>query len=364
MSINKLADNITQGVSSRITSEKDALQFVLEELDAAREGNDVAKLFVRESGFNESEYEEAMQNSYESIDGVNGPQQYLLKSIFEFSDDVDFMVKLRIQVVKNIIDEWELKNNTEIRIDNLMNSLKNILIDDASVIPALTPNIPVPASAEMRHIHTRTENISSAKRKIATLSEFTKNDAEEIIIKSLQSDEINNSITKNYSVCETDLTVNKVAKLKKSTINEDDYETLKESPFIIFILMAFADGKVDQKETASLAKVIMNPSIFGSDFLVKIIQDSIPQLTFTAIPECLSAIIDNNPDYFKKLQEIRIVIDKNFEEDEANHFKKALIRVGYKIADASGGFFGLGSRVCKEEKQMLKTIAHILDVTI
>lgn len=143
----------------------------------------------------------------------------------------------------------------------------------------------------------------------------------------------------------------------------DSYELLKEAPFIIFILMALADGEIDLKETTALAEVVLKPEMFGNDFLVQLIRDAIPQITEKSIPECLSSIMNENPDYEKKLQEIRKVIDEHLDSESALEFKKSLIKLGYKIADASGGLFGFGSRVCKQEKEMLKAIASILGVT-
>jgi len=143
----------------------------------------------------------------------------------------------------------------------------------------------------------------------------------------------------------------------------DGYELLKEAPFIIFILMALADGEIDLKETTALAEVVLKPEMFGNDFLVQLIRDAIPQITEKSIPECLSSIMNENPDYESKLNEIRILIDENLDRESALEFKKALIKLGYKIADASGGLFGFGSRVCKQEKAMLKAIASILGVT-
>ncbi|WP_321405867.1 hypothetical protein [Tolumonas auensis] len=146
-------------------------------------------------------------------------------------------------------------------------------------------------------------------------------------------------------------------------IDYEDYELLKEAPFIIFILMAFADGKIDLKETKALAEVVLNPDMFQNDFLVQLIRDAIPEINHTSIPQCLAPIMNNNPDYVEKLNNLKRAIDKNLNTSEALEFKKALINLGYKIADASGGLFGMGNRVCKQEKQMLRTIASILGVT-
>jgi hypothetical protein len=46
----------------------------LDELDAARQGNNEAMSFVNKSGFYPFGYTDEMQNSFEEADCVNGPQ--------------------------------------------------------------------------------------------------------------------------------------------------------------------------------------------------------------------------------------------------------------------------------------------------
>ena len=149
---------------------------------------------------------------------------------------------------------------------------------------------------------------------------------------------------------------------ENTNIDNKSYLLMKEAPFIVFILMALADGEMDLKETTALAEIILNPRMFNNEFLVQVIRDAIPELTYTSIPECLSAIMDSNPDYLEKLNELRDAIDNNLAVDDALMFKQALIQLGYKIANASGGKFGFGSKVCKKEKKMLRTIALFLGV--
>lgn len=109
--ISNIAIGIAKEVNERIDSKSVAYQFVLEELDAARQGNEAAIQFVNNSGFNPSEYEGALQSSFEAVDGPDGPQQFLSSSVRQYSSDKESMINLRIQVVKNIIDDWELKPN-------------------------------------------------------------------------------------------------------------------------------------------------------------------------------------------------------------------------------------------------------------
>jgi len=109
MNITEITNEITEGVISRIHSKKVAYQFILEELDAARQGNNEAIFFVQDSGFSESEYIDAMQNSFGDVDGIDGPQQFLLKSIMPYSSNMDLMVSLRLSVIQNIINKWQLR---------------------------------------------------------------------------------------------------------------------------------------------------------------------------------------------------------------------------------------------------------------
>ena len=177
---------VAQGVNSRISSEKVALQFVLEELDAARKGNKTAVQFVKNSGFSPSEYEGALQNSFEEVDGPDGPQQFLLSTIMKFSSDMDFMVNLRLKVVEKIIHDWGLNKKKKGRDDKLLKSLRNILEDDSSIMPQLTKNIPAPASARIRHVYFRKQNIDSARNIVSTLIAITGDDVDTIIKNALQ----------------------------------------------------------------------------------------------------------------------------------------------------------------------------------
>lgn len=106
-----LAKNIFEQVSKTITSQKVAKQFILEELDAASQGNKSAIEFVKNSGFKKDEYENAMKNSFEEVDGVNGPQQTLLRNCMILGD-MDLMVRVRILVTQMIIEKFKNKEYT------------------------------------------------------------------------------------------------------------------------------------------------------------------------------------------------------------------------------------------------------------
>tara|TARA_B110000008_G_scaffold270503_1_gene300809 strand:- start:814 stop:1182 length:369 start_codon:yes stop_codon:yes gene_type:complete len=96
-----------QEVLKKISSYSDALQFVLEELDAARQGNEISITFVNNSGFRPEDYMDAMDRSYDAIDGADGPQQFL-NSIAFMIQDIELMSKFKVAVVDKVMQAWKL----------------------------------------------------------------------------------------------------------------------------------------------------------------------------------------------------------------------------------------------------------------
>ena len=98
---------IIKKIEKSKNSSKVALQFVLEEIEAANLGNEAAINFANNSGFTKIEYEGAMDNSFDEVDGPEGPQAILLGIILLISD-VDLMVSLRIATVDRIMKIYKL----------------------------------------------------------------------------------------------------------------------------------------------------------------------------------------------------------------------------------------------------------------
>jgi hypothetical protein len=105
-------------LNEKIPSLVIARQFILEELDAARQGNSDAKSFAIQSGIPLNVYENAMRKSWEEVDGANGPQQLLHHMLLSQLDhDRDLMLQMRFKVVEKIMKIWKLGkyslNNTK-----------------------------------------------------------------------------------------------------------------------------------------------------------------------------------------------------------------------------------------------------------
>ena len=105
--IEHASTRVAQELLTKIGSYEVALQFVLEEIEAASQGNKKAVDFVKNSGFSESEYSGAMNNSFDEVDGPGGPQLMLLNFVTQISD-IDLMVSLRVAAVDKIMQTWQL----------------------------------------------------------------------------------------------------------------------------------------------------------------------------------------------------------------------------------------------------------------
>lgn len=121
---------LAEYINQKILSEDIAIQFVLEELEAASQGNETAKLFALTSGFDEDDYMGAMSNSFEEIDGADGPQQTILNLCMMLYPNQNLMAELRIKTVDNIMKEWQLGKysavNDEIRLVDVVQKTNNL----------------------------------------------------------------------------------------------------------------------------------------------------------------------------------------------------------------------------------------------
>lgn len=106
--INKTAELLAEYVNQKIQSEDVAIQFVLEEIEAASQGNELSRIFANNSGFDEDDYAGAMHNSFEEVDGENGPQQEILNLCMMLYPNQDLMADLRRKTVDNIMKHWKL----------------------------------------------------------------------------------------------------------------------------------------------------------------------------------------------------------------------------------------------------------------
>jgi len=144
---------------------------------------------------------------------------------------------------------------------------------------------------------------------------------------------------------------------ENTDFSHDDFETLKQSVFLIFFIVAAADGKVDKKELIAFVKLLSDPEKIKNSLLNRIVTNVIND-----VPTIVYEMAKKKLDYIEELGKLKKIIDDNLSSEEANSFKISLFLVGKEIAEASGGFFGFGSKISKEEKGALAAIALCLGV--
>ena len=78
--INLTVKKLVEIIESKNNSQQVALQFILEELDAARHENDFVRDRIKSFYFKDNDYIGAIDRSWTDVDGDSGPQQLLLKT--------------------------------------------------------------------------------------------------------------------------------------------------------------------------------------------------------------------------------------------------------------------------------------------
>lgn len=146
---------------------------------------------------------------------------------------------------------------------------------------------------------------------------------------------------------------------ENTDFSSDDFETLKQSVFLIFFLVSAADGKVDKKELVAFVKLLSDPEKIKNSLLNRIVTNVIHE-----VPAIVSEMARKKLDYINELGKLKRVIDDNLSSEDANSFKMSLLLVGKEIAEASGGFLGFGSKISNEEKGALAAIALCLGVNL
>ncbi len=89
-----------------LTNESLAYEFVLQELDGARNGTEYAKQFVKDSGIPPSEYHGHLSNDTPELDKAQ--LFFVAISMKLQSIDLDFSVELRVNVVNKIMQYYNL----------------------------------------------------------------------------------------------------------------------------------------------------------------------------------------------------------------------------------------------------------------
>ena len=147
----------------------------------------------------------------------------------------------------------------------------------------------------------------------------------------------------------------------RSEFSDDEWKILQNSPWIACLLVAGSDGVVDPKELREMFKQMTQaaeaPGLLG-EVLKSMVGDKHD-------PRTDLILIAEEGDTASQLVAAGKLVNQRIPDKAAEAFKVNLLRVGYAVANASGGgFMGLGSKVSEEERNSLAVLASSLSVRI
>ena len=146
-------------------------------------------------------------------------------------------------------------------------------------------------------------------------------------------------------------------KITKEQFTDDEWQSLVLAPLIIFNIVGGADGRIDQREAAEFKSLLVE-GLLSDVELIKLIMKDLLQDLEVQTGRLVSGELDPN----QCMESIRQAVDTELSEEDALAFKLALLSIGKKIANASGGFMGMGDRICLSEKQAMARLAAVLHV--
>jgi hypothetical protein len=119
-------------------------------------------------------------------------------------------------------------------------------------------------------------------------------------------------------------------------------ETLVSLGLVPLIEIAWADGKIDTKEREAMLKAVVNAGFEKGSINYTLIET---WMTHRPSKELLSAWVH----YIQGLCE-------SLSEEEKKNFCEKTVERARLIAEASGGFLGLGNKMSKAEQKVLDTL--------
>ena len=140
------------------------------------------------------------------------------------------------------------------------------------------------------------------------------------------------------------------------TFTDEEWELIEKAPVVVFLLVAAADGKIDDKELKMFSKMVSRVLEKDSHELTQGMMGFALVKAGALIP---SLINSGNP--AGVLQRFTQLLDQKVGEPDATHVKLTLIGLAKKIGEASGGFLGFGKKISKEEEEAIAGITDILN---
>lgn len=139
-----------------------------------------------------------------------------------------------------------------------------------------------------------------------------------------------------------------------------EWEELKLLPFLVFNLVAFADGKVDKKEAARFAEELTDAPRYRDPLHRELFMD----IVTSDIGELQKQALDL-PKMEERLTRAKSIVKGKLTDEEYHRFFGSLLISAGRIAKASGGGpLGLGDKVSDEEKRALVALTALFEVDL
>jgi hypothetical protein len=132
----------------------------------------------------------------------------------------------------------------------------------------------------------------------------------------------------------------------------EDWATLAKGPCLVFIIVAAADGKIDNKEMGLFGGILQSHEAIPSEIFSKIL--GIAKNNVQVF--CQDILTSGVSPAIQLLELGSLIHSGRIPRDEADLIARGLCGLGMAIASASGGFLGFGSKISKEEAAALRVL--------
>ncbi|MFK8400131.1 hypothetical protein M2D07_016645 [Pseudomonas sp. BGr12] len=144
----------------------------------------------------------------------------------------------------------------------------------------------------------------------------------------------------------------------------EDWKHLREAPVAIFCMVASADGEIDAKEAAAFGKLFKESGKYPSVLMQRVMTELSPDTPSgrAVLMDFLQRFSDPAFNRLQYLVDVNRLLGQQASDTDAAAFKADLLALGKAVAESSGGgFLGFGSKVSKEEKNVLVVIEKLLN---
>ncbi|MFC7338515.1 hypothetical protein ACFQY0_15070 [Haloferula chungangensis] len=139
-------------------------------------------------------------------------------------------------------------------------------------------------------------------------------------------------------------------------LTDADWRVIAQAPIIAFVLVAAADGNVDKKELKRFAEILGGLAEQQGHLPTA----RMMQTAMTIFAELIPRLVSGEVDPLRELESFVSLADSKMSPDDAGKVKMSVLVLAKEVAEASGGFFGFGSKIDKDEERALAVLIHVL----